>query len=61
MTPGLTLTQAVALAGGVNAEGSVGRVRLIRGTPGKGERKETVYNLHDIHKRKIQDVALNAK
>jgi polysaccharide biosynthesis/export protein len=59
MTPGLTLTQAVALAGGVNPEGSVGRVRLVRGTPGKGERKETVYNLHDIHKRKIQDVALN--
>jgi len=60
MTPGLTLTQAVALAGGVNPEGSIGRVRLIRGTPGKGERKETLYNLHEVHSRKIQDVALTA-
>jgi len=61
MTPGLTLTQAVALAGGANAEGSIGRVRLIRGTQGKGgERQETVYNLHDIFRRKVQDVALNA-
>src|SRR5215475_6419442 len=60
MTPGLTLTQAVALAGGVNPEGSIGRVRLIHGTPGKGERKESIYNLGDIHRRKIQDVALQA-
>src|SRR5215468_2625669 len=60
MTPGLTLTQAVALAGGVSQEGSLGRVRLVRGTPGKGERKETMYNLGDIHRRKIQDVALQA-
>lgn len=54
----ITLTQAVALAGGVNMEGSSGRVRLVRGEPGKGERKETIYNLNDIHKRKIQDVEL---
>ena len=60
MTPGLTLTQAVALAGGANAEGSVGRVRVVRGAPGKDERKETVYSLHDITRRKIQDVALQA-
>lgn len=60
MTPGLTITQAVAMAGGANPEGSIGRVRLVRGTPGKGDRKETVYNLHDIHKRKIQDVTLQA-
>lgn len=60
MTPGLTLTQAIALAGGANPEGSVGRVRLVRGTPGKSERMETVYSLHDITRRKIQDVALQA-
>src|SRR5262245_29791185 len=60
MVPGLTLSQAVAMAGGANPEGSIGRVRLVRGTPGKGDRKETVYSLHDIHKRKTQDVALQA-
>lgn len=54
----ITLTQAVALAGGVNMEGAAGRVRLVRGEPGKGERKETIYNLNDILKRKIQDVEL---
>lgn len=58
MNTNLTLTQAVALAGGINMEGSSGRVRLVRGEPGKGERKETIYNLNDIHRRKIQDVAL---
>jgi polysaccharide export outer membrane protein len=54
----LTLTQAVALAGGVNQEGARGRVRLVRQEPGKETRTETVYNLDDIHRRKIQDIAL---
>lgn len=58
MPPQVTLSQAVAMAGGVNMEGTSGRVRLIRGEPGKSERKEMVFNLNDIHKRKIQDVAL---
>ena len=58
MLASITLTQAVALAGGVNMEGASGRVRLVRGEPGKGERKETIYNLNDILKRKIQDVEL---
>ncbi|MCG3163523.1 MAG: hypothetical protein JMDDDDMK_04954 [Acidobacteria bacterium] len=58
MPPRVTLTQAVALAGGVNMEGASGRVRLVRGEPGKSERKETVYNLNDIHRRKIPDVEL---
>jgi polysaccharide export outer membrane protein len=54
----ITLTQAVGLAGGPNMEAARGRVRLIRDDPAKGERKETVYNLDDIHRRKIQDVTL---
>src|SRR5574341_1092120 len=54
----LTLTQAVALAGGVNMEAARSRVRLIRQEPGAAERKETIYNLDDIHRRKIQDIAL---
>ncbi len=54
----LTLTQAIALAGGVNMEAARNRVRLIREEPGTKVRKETVYNLDDIHRRKIQDVAL---
>ncbi len=54
----LTLTQAIALAGGVNMEASRGKVRLVRQEPGKDTRSETVYNIDDIHRRKIQDVAL---
>ncbi len=54
----LTLTQAVALAGGVNLDASRSKVRLVRQVPGSETRKETIYNLDDIHRRKIQDVAL---
>lgn len=54
----VTLTQAVALAGGINMEGAKNRVRLIRPVPGTDQRKETVYNISDIEKRKIEDIAL---
>jgi polysaccharide export outer membrane protein len=54
----ITLTQAVALAGGVNMEAARGKVRLIRQDEGTETRKETVYNLDDIHRRKIQDILL---
>lgn len=53
----MTLTQAVAIAGGINQEAS-SRVRLVRQEPGKETRSETVYNINDIHRRKVQDVAL---
>jgi polysaccharide export outer membrane protein len=53
----MTLTQAVALAGGINQEGG-SRVRLVRQEPGKETRSEIVYNINDIHRRKVQDVAL---
>lgn len=54
----ITLTQAVALAGGVNMEGARNRVRLVRQEPGSDNRKETIYSIDDITKRKIQDVTL---
>jgi polysaccharide export outer membrane protein len=56
----MTLTQAVALAGGVNGEGARNRVRLVRQEPGKETRTEKVYSLDDIHRRKIADVELLA-
>jgi polysaccharide export outer membrane protein len=54
----ITLTQAVALAGGINQEGARNRVRLVRQEPGSEQRSETIYNLDDILKRKIQDITL---
>lgn len=58
LTTKITLTQAVAIAGGVNTEGAKNRVRLIRPVPGTEQRNETVYNVDDIQKRKIEDIAL---
>ncbi len=60
MVQKITLTQAVALAGGVNGEGARNRVRLVREEPGKETRTEKVYNMDDIHRRKIPDIVLLA-
>ena len=54
----MTLTQAVALAGGINGEGARNRVRLIRQEPGKETQTEKIYNLDEIYKRKIPDIVL---
>ena len=54
----MTLTQAVALAGGINMDGAKNRIRLVRPVPGSEQRKEVVYNLDDILKRKTEDIAL---
>ena len=58
MVTQITLTQAVALAGGINGEGARNRVRLVRQEPGKDIKTENIYNLDDIHRRKIQDIVL---
>ncbi|MDX2039787.1 MAG: polysaccharide biosynthesis/export family protein [Acidobacteriota bacterium] len=58
LTTKITLTQAIGLAGGINMEGAKGRVRLVRQDPNSDKRTETVYNLGDITKRKIEDVIL---
>jgi polysaccharide biosynthesis/export protein len=54
----MTLTQAIALAGGVNLEGSRSRVRIVRQLPNSDQRNETVHNVDAILRRKAQDVAL---
>ncbi len=54
----MTLTQAIALAGGINLEGAKNRIRLVRPVPGTEQRKETTYNIDDILKRKTEDIAL---
>lgn len=58
LTTKLTLTQAVAMAGGVNTEGAKNRIRLIRQDGESDKRTEVVYNLEDINKRKIKDIDL---
>lgn len=58
LTNKLTLSQAIAQAGGINMEGAQGRVRLIRQDPATDKRTEKVFRLSDIHKNKIEDVTL---
>ncbi len=54
----MTLTQAVAQAGGITGDGARGKVRLIRSVPGADQPKETIYNIDEIQRRKIEDIAL---
>jgi polysaccharide export outer membrane protein len=54
----VTLTQAVAQAGGITGDGSRNKIRLIRSVPGADQPKETIYNIDDIQRRKVEDIAL---
>ncbi|MBX3280095.1 MAG: polysaccharide biosynthesis/export family protein [Acidobacteria bacterium] len=54
----LTLLDAIAMAGGFQAEASKKNVRLIRHDGVTGTRKESVYNVEDIEKRRADDVLL---
>lgn len=56
----LTLLDAIAMAGGFQAEASKKNVRLIRHDGSTGSRKEIVYNAEDIEKRRAEDVLLQA-
>jgi polysaccharide export outer membrane protein len=54
----MTLTEAIAMAGGCQLEAARKSIRLIRGEPGSESRTEKVINLNDIEKRKVDDIAL---
>lgn len=59
MVAGTTLTQAIAMAGGLMPEAGK-KVRLLRKKQGSTVVEEKVYNLDDIQKKKTEDVALEA-
>lgn len=56
----LTLTQAVALAGGLAPEAKKSDIRIYRAIPGEPERKELICNYSDIEKGKAKDMPLQA-
>ncbi len=60
MTDKITLTQAIAMAGGFAQDANRKRVRLIRQEPGKEVKIETVYNIEEIEKRRAEDILLQA-
>lgn len=54
----VTLSQAIALAGGMTAEARRSQISLFRPQPGTGERVEVVYSLAELEKRKVKDPIL---
>lgn len=51
----VTLTQALALAGGMSPEAQRSQISLYRVKPGEAERTELVYDLSALEKRKVKD------
>lgn len=56
----VTLTQAIAIAGGLAPEAKTSKVRVQRQQSGSTAKTETVYDLKDIDSRKIPDPVLQA-
>src|SRR5262245_24534369 len=56
----LTLMQAVGNAGGFMLDASKGSVKVVRTEPGTNQRKETIYNVNDIQKKRAEDILLQA-
>lgn len=54
----ITLTQAIALAGGMTLEASRKNISLYRVKPGQTDREELTFSLGDLEKRKVKDPIL---
>jgi polysaccharide biosynthesis/export protein len=60
LTEPLTITRAIAMAGGTLSDAKKSEVRIVRQTPGATEKQEIVVNLDAINRRKAEDVVLVA-
>jgi polysaccharide biosynthesis/export protein len=56
----ITLSRAIAMAGGVRQDSKKDKVRIVRQEPGTSARKELIVDLSAIEKRSANDVALMA-
>lgn len=56
----ITVSQAVAMAGGTTPGASKGSIRILRQLPGSPTKTEIVIDLNAINKRKVADVELRA-
>ncbi len=54
----ITLLQAIGQAGGFMPDASRGKVKVLRQEPGSNVRKQMVYNIDEIQKKKAEDVVL---
>jgi polysaccharide export outer membrane protein len=56
----ITLSQAIAMAGGVKQDSKKDKVRIVRREPGSATRQEMIVDLSAIEKKRADDVALLA-
>jgi len=56
----ITLSRAVAMAGGLKQDSKKDKIRIVRQEPGTSARKEIMVDLSAIEKKKAEDVALVA-
>jgi polysaccharide export outer membrane protein len=54
----ITLSRAVAMAGGTRQDSKKDKVRIVRQQPGSSTREELIVDLSAIEKKKAEDVAL---
>ena len=54
----ITLSRAVAMAGGVKQDSKKDKVRIVRQEPGSGTSREIVVDLSAIEKKRAEDIAL---
>lgn len=56
----ITLTQAIAMAGGFTPEAGKKKIRLLRQQPGSASVVERIFNIEEIEKKKLEDIVLEA-
>jgi protein involved in polysaccharide export with SLBB domain len=60
LTDTMTVTRAIAMAGGPALDTKKSEIQIVRQTPGSTEKKEIVVNLDAINHHKAEDVVLMA-
>jgi len=60
LTDTMTVSRAIAMAGGPGLDTKKSEVRIVRQTPGTAEKKEIIVNLDAINRHKAEDVVLVA-
>jgi len=56
----ITLSRAIAMAGGVKQDAKKDKIRILRQEPGSTTKKEMLVNLSAIEKKRAEDIALMA-
>ncbi|MGH9426151.1 MAG: polysaccharide biosynthesis/export family protein [Terriglobia bacterium] len=54
----ITLSRAIAMAGGVRQDTKKDKIRVLRQEPGSATKKEIIVNLSAIEKKRAEDIAL---